>query len=208
MSATEQNCLIGASASSSESAVLVLASASSRRRDLLASVGVVPQIIDPANIDEAPYKDELPRFYAKRLGREKALSVALRHAGAYVLAADTVVSVGRRILPKAENEQTARYCLNVMSGRRHRVYTGIGLVIPDGRVLERVVETAVVFKRLSLDEINWYISTMEWNGKAGGYAIQGSAEVLIQRISGNWSNVVGLPLINTVALLTGAGWQP
>ena len=187
---------------------MVLASASDRRRDLLARVGVVPQVIDPAHIDESPYPDELPRLYAKRLGREKALSVAPRHAGAYVLAADTVVSVGRRILPKAENEQTARYCLNVMSGRRHRVYTGVSLVIPDGHVLGRVVETAVHFKRLSPDDINWYVSTMEWHGKAGGYAIQGSAEVLIQRISGNWSNVVGLPLINTVALLTGAGWRP
>lgn len=186
---------------------LVLASASPRRRDLLAQVGITPDVIYPAHIDESPLKDELPRLYALRLGQEKAQAVQSAHPQSFILAADTVVGVGRRILPKAEDEQTARACLTLLSGRRHRVYTGVGLITPEGRVISRVVETSVIFKRLSAAELDWYIETRDWDGKAGGYAIQGCAEVLIKSISGTWSNVVGLPLQQTVQMLSGAGYS-
>lgn len=188
-------------------APLILASSSPRRRDLLASVGVIPDHIDPADIDETPLRDELPRRYATRLGLDKAAAVAPRHPGAFILAADTVVGVGRRILPKAEDVATAQSCLKLLSGRRHRVFTGIGLVTPDGRVRHKCIETAVIFKRLSQQELDWYLGTGDWQGKAGGYAIQGCAEVLIRSISGSWSNVVGLPLMETMGLLKGSGWQ-
>lgn len=190
------------------SAPLVLASASPRRRELLAQIGIEPDTVDPAEIDESPAARELPRRYAARMARDKARAVARRHAGAFVLAADTVVACGRRILPKAEDEETARRCLALLSGGRHRVYGGVSVIAPDGREAARVIETAVTMKRLHPDEVEAYIASGEWRGKAGGYAIQGRAAVFVARIGGSYSNVVGLPLFETHKLLTGLGWQP
>ncbi|OZA92964.1 MAG: septum formation protein Maf [Erythrobacter sp. 34-65-8] len=184
---------------------LVLASASPRRRELLARVGIVPDAVAPADIDETPGKAELPRDYARRMAREKAVAAA--SDSAHVLAGDTVVAVGRRILPKAEDEATARKCLELMSGRRHRVLSAVALRSPDGTLRERLSETVVVFKRLSPDEIAAYLASGEWHGKAGGYAIQGSAEGLIRRIDGSHSGVVGLPLYETRTLLLAAGFS-
>ncbi|WP_262693114.1 Maf family protein [Kordiimonas aquimaris] len=173
---------------------LVLASASPRRRDLLAQIGVKPAIIAPADIDETPHKDELPKHYGERMAREKALAVAPTHQGSIILAADTVVACGRRILPKAEDASTARQCLAMLSGRRHRVISGISLIKPDGKQLVKSVTTTVGFKRLSDADIEAYIVSGEWNGKAGGYAIQGLAVLYVRFLSGSYSNVVGLPL--------------
>lgn len=184
---------------------LVLASASPRRVDLLAQIGVVADAIDPADVDEAPLKGELPRPHALRLAEAKARAVAARHEGAFVLAADTVVGVGRRILPKAEDEATARKCLDLLSGRRHRVFGGVCLITPDGRAVTRCVETAVTFARLSAFQVDEYIASGEWHGKAGGYAIQGLAAAYIQQIGGSYSNVVGLPLHETDKLMRGLG---
>ncbi len=186
----------------------VLASASPRRLELLTQIGMPPDIVDAAEIDETPRRDELPRLHAARLAREKAAFVAERHPGALVLGADTVVACGRRTLPKAEDEPTARRCLDMLSGRRHRVMGGVALVLPEGRVLERLVVTIVTFKRLDRREIEDYIATGEWQGKAGGYAIQGCAAVLVRFLEGSYSNVVGLPLFETNALLVGAGYRP
>lgn len=186
------------------SPTLILASASPRRRELLARLGVEPAAIAPANIDETPLKAELPRDYARRMAREKAEAAATDQG--HVLAGDTVVAVGRRILPKAEDEATARQCLNLMSGRRHVVLSSIALRAPDGTLRERLSETTVKFKRLSSDEIEAYIAGGEWDGKAGGYAIQGAAEGLISWIQGSHSGVVGLPLYETRALLKAAGF--
>ena len=183
---------------------LILASASPRRRELIARLGVVPGAINPADIDETPAKGELPRAYARRMAREKAEAAA--SSDGFVLAGDTVVSVGRRILPKAEDEATARECLALLSGRRHRVLSAIALRAPDGTLRERLSETIVVFKRLSPEEIDAYITSGEWDGKAGGYAIQGIAEGLISRIQGSHSGVVGLPLYETRTLLRAAGF--
>ncbi|WP_226699067.1 Maf family protein [Qipengyuania gaetbuli] len=183
---------------------LILASASPRRRELIARLGVTPDAIAPADIDETPAKGELPRDYAKRMAREKAEAAA--SPDGFVLAGDTVVAAGRRILPKAEDEATARKCLELLSGRRHRVLSAIALRAPDGAVRERLSETIVQFKRLSADEIDAYIASGEWDGKAGGYAIQGIAEGLISRIHGSHSGVVGLPLYETRALLKAAGF--
>ena len=183
---------------------LILASASPRRRELLARLGIVPCAIAAADIDETPRKAELPRDYAARMAREKAFAVA--GGEAHVLAGDTVVALGRRILPKAEDEQTARTCLKLMSGRRHRVLCAIALKAPDGTLRERISETIVRFKPLSPAEFDAYIAGGEWAGKAGGYAIQGSAEALIAWISGSHSGVVGLPLFETRALLKSAGF--
>lgn len=183
---------------------LILASASPRRRELLARLGVEPAEINPADIDETPHEGELPRDYARRMAREKAVAAVV--SDAHVLAGDTVVAVGRRILPKTEDEATARRCLELMSGRRHRVLSAIALCAPDGTLRERLSETEVVFKRLSPDEIAAYLASGEWHGKAGGYAIQGSAEALIRRIDGSHSGVVGLPLYETRALLKAAGF--
>jgi len=158
-----------------------------------------------ADIDETPQKGELPRPYAERMAREKALAVA--GGGAHVLAGDTVVALGRRILPKAEDEATARFCLKLMSGRRHRVLSAIALKSPDGTLRERLSETIVRFKTLSSAEIEHFIACGEWHGKAGGYAIQGSAEGLIAWISGSHSGVMGLPLFETRALLKAAGFS-
>ena len=184
---------------------LILASASPRRRELSARLGIVPCAISAADIDERPHKDELPRVYAQRMAHEKALAVP--GGGAHVLAGDTVVALGRRILPKAEDAQTARTCLKLLSGRRHRVLTAIALKGPDGSIRERLSETIVRFKPLSPAEIEAYLAGGEWSGKAGGYAIQGSAEGLIAWISGSHSGVVGLPLFETRALLKSAGFE-
>ena len=184
---------------------LILASASPRRRELLARLGMVPDGVAPADIDETPLKAELPRDYAQRMAREKALAAA--SDSAHVLAGDTVVAVGRRILPKAEDEATARQCLELLSGRRHRVLSAIALRSPDGTLRERLSETQLKFKRLSAEEIDAYIASREWHGKAGGYAIQGMAEALIPWIQGSHSGVVGLPLYETRTLLKAAGFS-
>ena len=184
---------------------LILASASPRRRELLARLGVAPATIAAADIDETPAKGEVARDYARRMAREKAL--ALSPCDEHVLAGDTVVALGRRILPKAEDEATAQSCLEQLSGRRHRVLSAIALRSPDGSLRERLSETVVRFKPLSREEIAAYLASEEWHGKAGGYAIQGSAEGLIAWISGSHSGVVGLPLFETRALLKAAGFS-
>ena len=186
-------------------APLVLASASPRRLDLLRQIGYPPDTVDPADIDEAEGADETPRRLALRLAREKAAVCAARATGAYVLAADTVVAVGRRVLPKAETEDQARHCLGLLSGRAHRVLTGVALVAPDGRAAERLSETRLHFKRLTPVEINRYITGDEWRGKAGGYAIQGEAGAFVMALQGSYSGVVGLPLYETQCLLEGLG---
>lgn len=186
---------------------LILASASPRRLDLLRQVGLVPAAVDPAAIDEAPLKAELPHLYASRIAAAKAAAVAPRHPGAFVLAADTVVAVGRRILPKAETAAEARACLALLSGRRHRVLGAVALLAPDGRLRQRLVVTQVAVKRLSAAEIEAYLLGGEWQGKAGGYAIQGAAAAFIPWINGSYPNVVGLPLAETLALLAGAGFR-
>lgn len=185
---------------------LVLASGSPRRVDLLARIGITPDRILPADLDETPLKDELPRQLAGRLSRAKAAAVAPQVPGSLVLAADTVVGVGRRILPKAETEAEARACLDLISGRRHRVTTGVALALPDGRVLTRLVESIVTFQRLTQQQVDAYIASGEWRGKAGGYTIQESAEAFVRFLSGSHSNVVGLPLFETAQLLRGIGW--
>ena len=182
---------------------LTLASASPRRRELLARLGIEPDAVTPADIDETPAKGELPRAYAMRMGREKALAGA---APGHVLAGDTVVAVGRRILPKTETEGEARACLELMSGRRHQVLTSVVLRAPDGALRERLSETQVHFKRLSAEEIAAYLASGDWQGKAGGYAIQGAAEGLIEWIRGSHSGVMGLPLYETRTLLKAAGF--
>jgi nucleoside triphosphate pyrophosphatase len=187
---------------------LVLASSSTRRLELLRQVGLTPDDIDPADIDETPRRGELPSAHAIRLAEEKAKAVKLRHPGAYTLAADTVVACGRRILPKTEDEASARSCLELLSGRRHRVHGGIALATPDGRLVSRRVDSQVAFKRLSEAEIVAYLRSGEWRGKAGGYAIQGRAAALIRWVCGSYSNVVGLPLFETVQLLAGRGYRP
>ncbi len=183
----------------------VLASASPRRLDLLAQIGIAPDLVDPADIDETPVRNELPRDHAARLADEKAQAVRRRHADAAILAADTVVALGRRILPKAEDAETARHCLSMLSGRRHKVIGGLTVIGADGHVWRRLVTSSVKFKRLEKAEINAYIDSGEWDGKAGGYAIQGRAAALIPWIEGSWSNVVGLPLYETAQLLRSAG---
>ncbi len=190
------------------SATLILASASPRRRELLRQIGIEPARIEPADIDERPRPRELPVAYARRMAAAKAALVAPRHPDAFVLAADTVVAAGRRILPKADDPETARRCLALLSGRRHRVLGGLAVVAGDGRRAERLVVTAVAFKRLSPAEIEAYLASGEWRGKAGGYAIQGRAAAFIPWIRGSYANVVGLPLAETMALLTGLGYRP
>ena len=185
---------------------LVLASASPRRLDLLARLGIVPGQVIATDIDETPMKRETPRPHAARLALGKAEAAALRVPDALVLAADTVVGVGRRILPKAENEAQAQECLTLLSGRRHKVTTAVVLALPDGRRLKRVVESAVTFQRLTEQQLADYLAGGEWRGKAGGYAIQGRAEACIRFLSGSHSNVVGLPLFETAQLLRGIGW--
>lgn len=183
---------------------LVLASASPRRLDLLVRIGVLPDAVDPADIDEAPLRGELPRVHVARLAAAKAEAVAARHPGAIILGADTVVAAGRRILPKAEDEATARQCLALLSGRRHHVLTAV-TVLAGGTMRHRLCDTIVAFKPLCAGEIDRYIDSGEWSGKAGGYAIQGRAEAFVRFLSGSHSGVVGLPLFETRALLVSAG---
>ncbi len=183
---------------------LVLASASPRRLALLAQIGIEPDRVISPDVDEAPLREELPRQHAQRLAREKATAVTA--PGCYLLAADTVVAAGRRILPKAETEADALRCLKLLSGRRHRVITAVVLHAPDGRRGERLVESVVGFSRLSEHQIAEYLGSDEWRGKAGGYAIQGRAATFIRFLSGSYSGVVGLPLFETAQLLRGLGW--
>jgi septum formation protein len=187
--------------------ILVLASASPRRLELLRQIGIVPDHVEPADIDETPRRGELPAGHVVRLAEAKARAVRPRHPGAFILAADTVVACGRRILPKAEDEATARACLDLLSGRRHRVYGGVALLTPAGELATRRVISQVAFKRLSEEELAAYLASGEWHGKAGGYAIQGHAAALIPWIAGSYSNVVGLPLYETVQLLAGRGYR-
>lgn len=186
-------------------APLVLASASPRRRELLARIGVVPDRVCPADLDETPLRGELPRAHAVRLAADKARAVAAQHPDAVVLAGDTVVGAGRRILPKAEDEATARQCLALLSGRRHRVFSALAMITPDGTLRQALAETQVRFKRLTDPEIDHYIAGGEWHGKAGGYAIQGSAEGFCLWLAGSHSGVVGLPLYEARRLLILAG---
>jgi len=191
---------------------LVLASGSPRRVDLLQQAGIEPDRLYPADVDETPLRAEHPRSLAKRLSREKAEKAAegLRAVGeedAFVLSADTVVAVGRRILPKAELVDEASNCLRLLSGRSHRVYTGVCLITPAGKVRQRLVETRVRFKRLASEELASYLASGEWRGKAGGYAIQGLASAFVVKIVGSYTSVVGLPLYETVGLLTADGYQ-
>jgi len=185
--------------------VFILASASPRRLQLLERIGVRPDHILPAGLDETPGKQELPLQYANRMAEEKALHIYQQHPTAIVLGADTVVACGRRILPKADNAPTARTCLQLLSGRRHRVITSVCLITPDKTIYKKTVMTSVKFKRLSAGEVDRYIATGQWQGKAGGYSIQESAECLIQAIQGSYSNIVGLPLYETRHLLLHAG---
>jgi septum formation protein len=184
----------------------VLASESPRRLALLAQAGIVPDAVVPAAIDETPLKAELPRLYALRLASGKARASSTAHTDAFVLAADTVVACGRRILPKAASDRDVHDCLSLLSGRRHQVLTAVALRKPDGKLLTAVALTRVVFKTLNADEINSYIASGEGVGKAGGYAIQGRAEMFVRQINGSYSNVVGLPLLVTVGLLKGCGF--
>jgi septum formation protein len=190
----------------------VLASGSPRRLALLAQIGVEPDAVIPADIEETPRRNESPRALAQRLSAEKAgiaAAIALKRPDvgpSLTLAADTVVCVGRRILPKCEILDEADDCLSLLSGRAHRVYTGLALATPSGATRHRLVETRVRFKRLSRSEIAAYLASGEWRGKAGGYAIQGLAGAFVVRLVGSYPNVVGLPLAETAALLAGEGY--
>lgn len=183
---------------------LILASASPRRRDLLAQIGIIPDAIQAPEIDETPHRHELPRPLAQRLARAKAAAAA--GAGAFVLAADTVVAAGRRVLPKAETEAQAAACLALLAGRRHRVLTAVVLLAPDGRRAERLAESVVAIARLTEAQRRAYLATGEWRGKAGGYAIQGRMAAHVRFLSGSFSGVVGLPLFETAQLLRGLGY--
>jgi len=191
---------------------LVLASGSPRRLSLINQVGIEPDALRPTDIDETPKRGELPRAYATRLARNKAetalgmVRIDDEFKGAYILAADTVVAVGRRILPKAELLDEAAQCLRLLSGRNHRVHTGVCLVTPNEAYRQRLVETRVRFKRLSEEDIEAYLASGEWRGKAGGYAAQGIAGGFIVKIVGSYSNVVGLPLYEVTTLLAGEGY--
>jgi len=185
---------------------LVLASASPRRMDLLRQVGLTPDAVEAAEIDETPLKTETPRQTALRLAIAKAAKVAAVHPGAYVLAADTIVAVGTRILPKVETQAEGRKCLELLSGRAHKVMTAVAVTAPDGRAVKRLVETRLHFKRLTSAEIEAYLQDGEGIGKAGGYAIQGKAGAFVMSIQGSYPAVVGLPLYETMNLLTGLGF--
>ena len=186
---------------------LVLASASPRRLDLLRQIGIVPDAVEAADLDESPLHDETPRLLALRLAHAKAALVAGRCPGAHVLAADTVVAVGRRVLPKAADEAEVRACLSLLSGRAHKVLTGVAAIAPDGRTAARLVETRVHFKRLTADDLAAYLACGEGVGKAGGYAVQGRAGAYVISLQGSYSGVVGLPLYETANLLFGLGYR-
>jgi len=194
-------------AAPSRRARLVLASASPRRRELLAQIGWQPDAVDAADLDETPLKRELPADLALRLADAKLDAIAPKHPDAFVLAADTVVALGRRMLPKAETEADALECLTSLSGRRHRVIGGVAVRAPDGAKRRRLITTVVAFKRLTDAEIAAYVAAGDWRGKAGGYAIQGGAAAYITQIRGSYSNVVGLGLAETYAMLTGLGFR-
>jgi len=195
---------------------LILASASPRRVSLLGQIGITPDEICPADIDETPTKSEIPRNHALRLAREKAQTIydiksktkaARPSHGCVILAADTVVGVGRRILPKAETAEQAEMCLKLMSGRGHRVFTGVAVIDAEGKIRSRVVETRLTMKSLSQPELTNYLESGEWSGKAGGYGIQGYAECFISKLTGSYSNVVGLPVYETRHLLMNLGFS-
>ena len=191
---------------------LVLASGSPRRVSLLNQAGIEPDSLQPTEIDEIPVKGELPRALANRLAKTKAqaalasVKIDEQLRGSYILAADTVVAVGRRIMPKADMLDEAAACLRLLSGRNHRVYTGICLVTPRETFRQRLIETRVRFKRLSTEDIEAYLASGEWRGKAGGYAIQGLAGTFVVKLVGSYTNVVGLPLYETMSLLGGEGF--
>ena len=185
---------------------LILASASIRRLELLGQIGVIPDHVKPTQIRETAMKNELPRRLAIRLAQEKTLAVAKTYLGDFIIGADTVVACGKREVPKAQNEAQARENLTLLSGKRHKVYGGISLILPDGKSISREVITMVQFKRLSRNEISNYLEIGEWRGKAGGDAIQGYAQSFIKRINGSFSNVVGLCLYETKMLLEGCGY--
>jgi septum formation protein len=191
---------------------LVLASASPRRLALLERVGLMPDLLNPADVDESPLKRETPRRLSIRLAEEKARAaqqaplVKNLEGKVFILAADTVVGLGRRILPKAQERDEARACLTLLSGRSHWVYSTVALIAPDGRLRSRCCETKVRFKRLSREDIDTYLKTGDWHGKAGGYAIQGRAEAFVRMLTGSYSAVVGLPLHESIGLLQGAGY--
>lgn len=185
---------------------LILASASPRRVQLLEQIGIKPSAVIPADIDETPLKQELPRNLALRLAQEKAKAVHAENPDHFILAADTVVACGRRILPKTETAEEAKNCLSLLSGRRHHVYGGICIITPSGEIRSRLCDTVVKFKVLSSTEINTYIDSREWLGKAGGYAIQSLAASYISFLQGSYSNVVGLSLYDTMQILNGNGF--
>ncbi len=191
---------------------LILASASERRRDLLAQIGITPHRIVDSGVDETPKPRELPRMLVQRLAMTKAQATAQRRSAsdppAFILAADTVVACGRRILPKAEDRDTAAQCLELLSGRRHQVLTAFAVLAPDGRRVLRCVPSRVRFKRLTVPEIENYLDSGEWHGKAGGYAIQGAAAALISHIEGSYTGIVGLPLHELAQTLNGLGYRP
>ena len=189
------------------SAPLILASASPRRLELLKQIAIAPDDIIPADIDETELPMETARVYVARLALEKANVVASRSTGSFVLAADTAVACGRHILPKSEDEETARNCLTLLSGRAHRVFTGVALARPDGAVISRIVETRVKLRRLDQASIDEYVRSGEWNGKAGGYGIQGLFAKHVVSIIGSYTNIVGLPLYETANILSGAGYR-
>jgi septum formation protein len=189
----------------SSTKILALASASPRRRDLLARIAIIPDHICPANIDETPAKGELPRAYALRMGREKVMAAKVPEP-CWMLAGDTVVCAGRRILPKTEQEDEARICLELLSGRRHHVMTSVSIICPNGKIFNALSDSIVQFKRLEKSEIDAYLASGEWLGKAGGYAIQGYAEAFVKRLDGSHSGVMGLPLLETRNLLISSGY--
>jgi len=189
------------------SSVLILASSSPRRLDLLRQVGIEPGGVIPADIDESPSAGETPRHLAGRLAVAKAEAIAKKYPDAYVIGADTLVACGRRVLGKAEDEIAAAKYLALLSGRRHRVFGGVCVHAPGGRSASRIIETQVSFKRLSQDEIDDYLATGEWRGKAGAYAVQGYAARFVRRINGSYPNVVGLPVSDLVQMLEGLGFD-
>ncbi len=192
---------------SSPAGALVLASASPRRLELLRQVGIEPDRVDPADIDETPQRDETPRRLVARLAIGKAQAVAARHPEAHVLAADTIVAVGRRILGKPEDEADARRMLTLLSGRPHKVLTGVAVIAPEGRTASRVVESRITFKRITDRELDAFIAGGDWTDASGGYKIHRLAGAFVTDISGSYTSVVGLPLYETLNLLGGLGWR-
>jgi septum formation protein len=185
----------------------ILASSSPRRLALLKDIGIVPDKVIAADIDETPKSKELPRVLAARLARQKMHIVAAQEPEGFILAADTVVACGRRILPKAENAEQVRECLALLSGRRHHVYTAVALRAANGKIIERIADSTVAFRILSPSDIGDYVKSGEGVGKAGGYAIQGRAAAHIRFISGSYSNIVGLPLYDVAQMLRGCGFS-